>query len=127
MPAGEDLPVINRKCRCLFQGDRGVGETAQITGAHSTVITCEGEWTRILGQLKAEVGEDAYRNWLLPMNLDRVDDGKVIILAPTRLLRDWVTTHYADRLLALWHAENDQVTRVSVVLATSPKHADGGH
>jgi chromosomal replication initiator protein len=104
-----------------------VAEAFHRNGAESTTIQCEGEWLRILGQLKAEVGEDAYRNWLLPMNLDRVDDGKAIILAPTRLLRDWVTTHYLDRLLALWHAENDQVTRVSVVLATSLKHSDGGH
>jgi chromosomal replication initiator protein len=104
-----------------------VAEAFHRNGAESTMIQCEGEWLRILGQLKAEVGEAAYRNWLLPMNLDRVDDGKAIILAPTRLLRDWVTTHYADRLLALWHAENDQVTRVSVVVATSPRYSDGGH
>jgi chromosomal replication initiator protein len=61
-----------------------------------------------VGQLKAEIGEDAYRNWLRPVNLDRVDDGKAVIIAPTRFLRDWVTTHYADRLLALWQMENER-------------------
>jgi chromosomal replication initiator protein len=91
--------------------------------ADRTAIACEGEWMRVLGQLKAEVGEDAYRNWLRPMNLDHVDDGRVVIVAPTRFLRDWVITHYADRLLALWQAENEQVTRVSVIVAAYAKPA----
>jgi chromosomal replication initiator protein len=90
-----------------------VAEGIQINNADRTAIACEGEWIRVLGQIKAEVGEDAYRNWLHPMNLDRVDDGQAVILAPSRFLRDWVTTHDADRLLALWQAENQRVTRVS--------------
>jgi chromosomal replication initiator protein len=98
-----------------------VTEAVQRNGADRTAIAWEGEWMRVLGQLKAEVGEDAYRNWLRPMNFDHVDDGRVVIVAPTRFLRDWVITHYADRLLVLWQAENEQVTRVSVVVAASAK------
>jgi chromosomal replication initiator protein len=80
---------------------------------------CEIEWARVLGHLKAEVGEAAYRSWLRPMNVDRVDDGEAIVTAPTRFLRDWVATHYADRLLALWRAENQQIASVSIVVADS--------
>jgi chromosomal replication initiator protein len=54
------------------------------------------------------------------MSVDRVDDGEAIVTAPTRFLRDWVTTHYADRLLALWRAENQRVTNLSIVVAVSP-------
>ena len=78
---------------------------------------CENEWTRVLGHLKAEVGEAAYRSWLRPMSVERVDDGEAVVAAPTRFLRDWVATHYADRLLALWRAENQRVTSVSIVVA----------
>src|SRR5260370_18277469 len=62
----------------------------------------EAEWLGVLGQLRAEIGEDAFRSWLRPMNLEHVDSGQAVIAAPTRFLRDWVATHYADRLLALW-------------------------
>jgi chromosomal replication initiator protein len=83
------------------------------------------EWARVLGQLKAEIGDDAFRNWLLPINLERVDRGQATVTAPTRFLRDWVTTHYADRLLAIWHAENERMTRLSVVVvAASPADPD---
>jgi chromosomal replication initiator protein len=87
----------------------------------------ETEWARVLGHLKAEVGEAAYRSWLRPMSLERIDDGEAIVTAPTRFLRDWVATHYADRLLALWRAENQRVAAVSIVVADAPRGNGNGH
>src|SRR5689334_24447488 len=91
------------------------------------MTACEAEWTGVLGQLRAEVGEDAFRNWLQPINLEHVDGEQAIIAAPTRFLRDWVATHYADRLLALWRAENEQVRRLSVVVGTPSNHSNGNY
>jgi chromosomal replication initiator protein len=70
----------------------------------------------VLGQLKDEVGETAYRNWLQSLRLERVDAREVIVAAPTRFLRNWVAIHYADRLLALWRAANPAVERLSLVV-----------
>ena len=95
--------------------------------AASTMTTGEAEWIEVLGQLRAEVGEDAYRNWLQPMNLEQVESGQAVIAAPTRFLRDWVSIHYADRLLALWQAENERVRRLSIVVAVAEKPANGNH
>jgi chromosomal replication initiator protein len=93
----------------------------------STAQACKDEWTRVLGHLKVEVGDDAFRNWLRPMDLQRVEGGQAVISVPTRFLRDWVTTHYADRLLALWRAENERVTRLSIVVGAPPKYSNGNH
>jgi chromosomal replication initiation ATPase DnaA len=41
-------------------------------------------------------------------------------------LRDWVTSHYADRLLALWQAENEQVKQLSIIVARALRQANGG-
>jgi chromosomal replication initiator protein len=90
--------------------------------ARRSATASENEWLRVLGQLKGEVGEDAYRNWLRPMHLERVDDGHAVIAAPTRFLRDWVITHYLDRLVALWQAENEEMTHVSVIVAAPQKY-----
>src|SRR5438105_4370703 len=76
----------------------------------------QAEWIGVLGQLRAEIGEDAFRNWVQPVNLEHVDSGQAVIAAPTRFLRNWVATHYADRLLALWRAENEAVTRVTIIV-----------
>ena len=106
-----------------------MAEAALIQRRDTDSITdlCEGEWTRVLSQLKGEIGDDAFRNWLRPINLQRVDSGQAVIAAPTRFLRDWVTTHYADRMLALWRAENERMTRLSIVVGSSPKYANGNH
>jgi len=43
------------------------------------------------------------------------DEG--VIAVPTRFLRNWVATHYSDRLLTLWRSENAAVRRISFVVA----------
>jgi chromosomal replication initiator protein len=57
------------------------------------------------------------------MTVERVAGDEGVIAVPTRFLRDWVTTHYADRLLTLWRAENQAVRRISFIV--DPRHAHG--
>jgi len=75
-----------------------------------------GAWGRVLGHLKDEVGETAYRSWLQSLRVERIDEGEAVLAAPTRFLRNWVTTHYADRLLALWRLENPLIARLSLIV-----------
>ncbi len=75
-----------------------------------------GAWGRVLGHLKDEVGETAYRSWLQSLRVERIDAGEAVIAAPTRFLCNWVATHYADRLLALWRIENPAVDRLSLIV-----------
>ena len=75
-----------------------------------------GGWARVLGQLKDEVGETAYRNWLQALRAERIDGGEAVVAVPTRFLRNWVATHYADRLLTLWQAENPAVDRLALIV-----------
>ena len=46
------------------------------------------------------------------------DGDEVTIQMPTRFLRDWVRSHYSDKLAALWRAENPSVQRVDLRVAT---------
>ena len=69
-----------------------------------------------MGQLKDEVGDTAYRSWLQSLRVERIAEGEAVVAAPTRFLRNWVVTHYADRLLALWRIENPEVYRISLIV-----------
>jgi chromosomal replication initiator protein len=80
--------------------------------------TVETQWARVRGKLRAEFGEVAYRSWLKPLTLAGIDDGEVRIAVPTRFMQDWVRTHYAERLRALWKAENKAIRNVEIVVAT---------
>jgi chromosomal replication initiator protein len=93
-----------------------VPEAARSGRVEGTTFAGAGDWARVMGRLKDEVGETAYRSWLRSMRLDRIENGEGVIAVPTRFLRNWVATHYADRLLALWRTENEAVTRLSIIV-----------
>ncbi|AWK87883.1 chromosomal replication initiator protein DnaA [Azospirillum thermophilum] len=87
----------------------------------SVGVSLDQQWARIRGRLKDEVGEIAYRSWLQPLSVAGIKGGEVSIVVPTRFMRDWVLTHYADRIRALWAGENPEVQSIDVVVAsTSP-------
>jgi chromosomal replication initiator protein len=77
------------------------------------------QWARVRGRLREEVGEVEYRTWLKQMTLADVDEDEVTIVLPTRFLRDWVRSHYGERLRALWGAENQSIRRVALRIGTA--------
>ena len=80
-------------------------------------------WARVCERMKADVGEVDYRTWLRQMALAGQDGDEVTIRLPTRFLRDWVRSHYGDKLAALWRAEDPSVHRVDLrVGAPSRSH-----
>ena len=95
-----------------------VAEAEQATYNHNATCT-QTEWRRVLDRLKEEIGEAAFRSWLAPISVQGIDGGEAIIAAPARVYRDWVASHYGDRILALWRALNCQVKRVSIIVATT--------
>ena len=70
------------------------------------------QWVRVQARLLAEVGAVEYRTWLHGMTLAGLDDDEVTICLASRFKRDWVRTHYGDRLGTVWRAESDVVRRV---------------
>ncbi|MFD1624974.1 chromosomal replication initiator protein DnaA [Azospirillum griseum] len=85
----------------------------------SVGVSLDQQWARVRGRLKDEVGEIAYRSWLQPLSVASMTGGEVCIVVPTRFMRDWVLTHYADRIRALWSGENPDVQSIDVVVAST--------
>ncbi|PKU23348.1 chromosomal replication initiator protein DnaA [Telmatospirillum siberiense] len=80
------------------------------------------QWNRVRGRLRDEYGEAAFKSWLNPLTLAEVRDGQVRMCVPTRFLRDWVVTHYGDRIRSLWSKEDATISGVDiVVLPTTAK------
>jgi len=77
----------------------------------------QSQWVRVRAKLRAEYGDAAYRSWLRNMSLQGIEEGRAKIGVPTRFLRDWVAAHYADRIRALWNAENGGVVAVDIVVS----------
>ncbi len=75
-------------------------------------------WARIRGKLQSEVGDVEYRTWLKQMTLAGVDGDEVTVHLPTRFLRDWVRSHYGDRIAMLWRAEDGSIRNVEIRVGT---------
>ncbi len=72
------------------------------------------QWARVRSRLQSEVGDVEYRTWLRQMLLGSIDGDEVTVRLPTRFLRDWVRSHYGDRLNTLWQLENPGIRRVDI-------------
>jgi len=74
------------------------------------------QWARVRGRLRTEYGDAAFRSWLKPLTLGNLRGHDLRLAVPTRFMRDWVATHYGDRIRDLWQAENPAVSAVEVVV-----------
>jgi len=80
----------------------------------------ETHWTRVCDRLRKEIGDKAFKTWFGEVELGELKAGKLRLYAPTRFVRDWVSRHYGDRVLAYWQAVNTTVASVEVNLVPPP-------
>jgi chromosomal replication initiator protein len=76
-------------------------------------------WSRVKGRLRAEVGDDVYSSWFARMDLEDLDQETVRLSVPTRFLKSWIQSHYAERVLACWQAEQNTVGRIELTVRSS--------
>lgn len=80
-------------------------------------------WSRVKARLRASVGEAVYSSWFASMELEAVDGDAVRVSVPTRFLKSWVTTHYSDRVLECWQAEEETIGRVELTVRSALRAA----
>ena len=91
---------------------------------HSSA-TLRSAWGDVAKRLRSEFGEDVFTSWFQGLMLDRVDDGVAYLTVPTRFLKTWIQSHYADRIAALFSDLAPEVDRVAIgVRVSAPKLAN---
>lgn len=73
-------------------------------------------WERVYLDFRGEFGEAVFRSWLKPLSLQAYYHGTLEVSVPTRFMRDWIQSHYADRILEMCMTQNDEVRRLQVVV-----------
>ena len=76
-------------------------------------------WTRVKDRLRAEVGDDVYSSWFARMELDGSEGDTVKLSVPTRFLKSWIQSHYAERVLACWQAEQPSFSRIELTVRSA--------
>lgn len=76
-------------------------------------------WLRVKERLRAEVGEEIFLSWFARMDLDRVAEGISYLTVPTRFLKSWIQSHYMERVLACWQAEEAAIQKIDVAVRSA--------
>ncbi len=90
-------------------------------------------WTYVHNEMRQEFGEAVFRSWLKPLTLRAYYHGTMEVSVPTRFMRDWIQTHYAQRISAMCSDKNSEIKRVQIVVVQNaimddafvPQNADG--
>ncbi|HCU58434.1 MAG TPA: chromosomal replication initiator protein DnaA [Alphaproteobacteria bacterium] len=78
----------------------------------------QDEWGQICSQLKMEFGETAFDSWLKPLTVGTCTNGVMNICVPTAFMKNWVLTHYSDRIHKIWEHKNPNVKKINFVVQT---------
>ena len=77
----------------------------------------DDSWARVTSRMRQDIGEAAWRNWIKPLRVSRLEDGTLTLEANSTLARERVTSQYADRLRVISAAEFGEVRKVEVRVA----------
>jgi chromosomal replication initiator protein len=80
------------------------------------------QWEQVRTHLQEEFGEAIFKSWLNPLFVAEVTGNTIHIAAPTRFMRDWVVSHYVERIRTLWTGLNPSISTIKVMvkLTASP-------
>ena len=72
----------------------------------------EETWGQIRETLLSSVGKNNYRNWIEPLEFERLEDGVATFLVPTQFMGNWVSRNFGEQILHELSTAGAKVTRV---------------
>jgi chromosomal replication initiator protein len=80
---------------------------------------------RICRRLRADVGDDVFSSWFGRLELDALTDSTACLSVPTKFLKSWIQSHYAEKLLLAVAVEFPAVARLSIAVRSSNRAPSG--
>jgi len=86
--------------------------------------TIDMQWNLVLDALRSEFDENTFKSWFKPLALINIEGNKAVMAAPTRFMRNWLLSNYAERLKNAWQRVNDGVNDIDIVVLSGFQGAD---
>jgi chromosomal replication initiator protein len=74
-------------------------------------------WKRVHNGMRTEFGEAIFRSWLKPLTLQAYYHGTMEISVRRVFMRDWIQTHYAERILEMCGTADAEIKRIQFVVS----------
>ncbi len=69
-------------------------------------------WGRVCDELRFAIGQDAFKNWIDPLEFRGCEDGVARLAAPTPFIGNWVSQHYGERIQKIISKSGTNVVRL---------------
>jgi len=83
-----------------------------VSEKNSKTVDIKSSWDRTLSVLRAELGEATFRSWFKHIEFGELIEKKLVLYVPTKFMKDWINTHYSDRILTILKNDNIPVSSV---------------
>ena len=83
--------------------------------------TTTDAWMRVYRRLRLELGEDVFSSWFGCLELDALSGEDAFLSVPTKFLKSWIQSHYAEKILQMVGTEFPQTKRVSITVRSSTR------
>ena len=70
------------------------------------------DWNIVLKRIQENFGKDVYESWIKSIALKKEFNHYVILSAPTRFVRDWIVSRYADKILDIIKTFKKSIQRI---------------
>tara|TARA_A100001035_G_C27780194_1_gene501348 strand:+ start:860 stop:2278 length:1419 start_codon:yes stop_codon:yes gene_type:complete len=83
-----------------------------VSEKNSKTVDIKSSWDRTLSVLRAELGEATFRSWFKHIEFGELIEKKLVLYVPTKFMKDWIHTHYSDRILTILKNDNIPVSSI---------------
>ena len=77
------------------------------------------DWIVVLTHFQKDFGDDVYESWIKNINLKKEFNHYVILSVPTRFVRDWIVSRYADKILDIIKTYKKSIQRIEFLIEGS--------
>ena len=81
-------------------------------------------WNEVLEKLKKTFGNDIYESWLKNISLKKEFNHYIVLSAPTRFIRDWIVSRYADKILDIIKIFKKSIQRIEFFIDETEEKSD---
>jgi chromosomal replication initiator protein len=77
-------------------------------------VSLKDQWNSVLKKLNAEYGNEIFNSWIKNIKIQNLESDVLHFSVPTSFIRDWITSHYLDKIIYFLNAENSGIKRVKI-------------
>jgi len=91
-----------------------------LTKQDSNILVAKEEnllnWNEVLEKFRRTFGNDIYESWIKNINLKKEFNHYVVLSVPTRFVRDWIVSRYADKILDIIKTSKKSIQRLEFLI-----------